>query len=173
MKRRNYITTIALAIDIFTFMAININDHEYILRATPSPPAPFISSRLPFRGLVLPFSHPGVPFWPLGSTFEDHGSSRMDTTGVDFGTIFERVLSSETKKCFFFWRVFRPFCCPISESSFGRLGLYPCFRIGGIAKNNLPHRSFVIYFGGAILSLFESLGNSLSVFCCPGNRPQN
>ena len=55
---------------------------------------PLLASRVcHLGGLVPPFWYPGGPFWHLGSTLKNPGSSRMDTRGLEKDFIdFELIL---------------------------------------------------------------------------------
>ena len=129
--------------------------------------------------LVPPFWQPGGPFWHLGSTLEDHRSSRMDTRGA--GTGFSLISGWFVDV---FWKLFghcglkfqfclglvsRSLFVPTFESKFGRMGLQKAgFRIEGIAETNFPQESIFKDFAVDFCRFLEALG---TVFL--GDRLEN
>ena len=118
------------------------------------------TSGAPWGAILAPREHLGRPFWYLGTTLEDHGSSRMDTklqmTGFLsilewFRDLFMSVFGVQNvlKIVFFLFLIcFQVTCLSISNLNFRCLGLQNrCFRMEGIANIVCSWESFKIISG--------------------------
>ena len=141
----------------------------------------FDAQNCDFGGLVPAFWHSWVPFWYLGGTLGDRGSSRKDMWGLeskfhwfwyDFAAPFwEQFGQRGLLFCFFSGLVSRPLFVAFFMSKSRCLGLLNKVFVQKVLQKPTFRRNSILVILSSIFHVFLGvLGNSFYDFWCHGSR---